>query len=68
MHKGCILQRVSLGMLSDVTIVLGMRQSIVCSDDKQLLAHTRYSIYDHLLLLELLLMNKTLVFIYTTQY
>ena len=28
MHKGCILQRVSLGALSDVTVVLGMRQSI----------------------------------------
>ena len=27
-HKGCILQRVSLGTLSDVTVVLGMRQSI----------------------------------------
>ena len=29
-HKGCILQlqRVSLGALSDVTVVLGMRQSI----------------------------------------
>ena len=34
MHKGCVLQRVSLGALSDVTlsdvmVVLGMRQSIV---------------------------------------
>ena len=29
-HKGCVLQRVSLGALSDVTVVLGMRQSIVC--------------------------------------
>ena len=29
-HTGCILQRVSLGALSDVTVVLGMRQSIVC--------------------------------------
>ena len=28
MHKGCALQRVSLGTLSDVTVVLGMRQSI----------------------------------------
>ena len=28
-HKGCALQRVSLGALSDVTIVLGMRHSIV---------------------------------------
>ena len=28
-HKGCALQRVSLGALSDVTVVLGMRQSIV---------------------------------------
>ena len=27
-HKGCVLQRVSLGALSDVTVVLGMRQSI----------------------------------------
>ena len=26
-HKGCVLQRVSLGELSDVTVVLGMRQS-----------------------------------------
>ena len=26
--KGCVLQRVSLGVLSDVTVVLGMRQSI----------------------------------------
>ena len=25
-HKGCVLQRVSLGALSDVTVVLGMRQ------------------------------------------
>ena len=30
-HKGCVLQRVSLGSLSDVTVVLGMRQSIVKS-------------------------------------
>ena len=28
-HKGCVLQRVSLGAFSDVTVVLGMRQSIV---------------------------------------
>ena len=28
MHKGCVLQRVSLGALSDITVVLGMRQSI----------------------------------------
>ena len=28
-HEGCVLQRVSLGALSDVTFVLGMRQSIV---------------------------------------
>ena len=27
--KGCVLQRESLGALSDVTVVLGMRQSIV---------------------------------------
>ena len=27
-HKGCLLQRVSLGALSDVTVVLEMRQSI----------------------------------------
>ena len=27
-HKGCVLQRVPLGALSDVTVVLGMRQSI----------------------------------------
>ena len=27
-HKGCVLQRVSLGALSDVTVVLGMRRSI----------------------------------------
>ena len=27
-HKGCVLQRVSLGALSDVTVVLMMRQSI----------------------------------------
>ena len=27
--KGCVLQRVSLGALSDVTVVLGMKQSIV---------------------------------------
>ena len=27
-HKGCVLQRVSLGALSDVTVVIGMRQSI----------------------------------------
>ena len=26
-HKGCVLQRVSLGALSDVTVVLGVRQS-----------------------------------------
>ena len=31
-RKGCVLQRVSLGALSDVTVVLGMRQSIdLCS-------------------------------------
>ena len=28
MHKGCVLQRVSLGTLSDVTVVLWMRHSI----------------------------------------
>ena len=28
MHKGCVLQRVSLGALSDATVVLWMRQSI----------------------------------------
>ena len=28
MHKGCVLQLVSLGVLSDVTVVLGMRQSL----------------------------------------
>ena len=28
-HKGCILQRVFLDAISDVTVVLGMRQSIV---------------------------------------
>ena len=27
-HKDCVLQRVSLGALSDITVVLGMRQSI----------------------------------------
>ena len=27
--KGCVLQRVSLDELSDITVVLGMRQSIV---------------------------------------
>ena len=28
-HKGCVLQRVSLdALISDVTVVLGMRQSI----------------------------------------
>ena len=27
-HKGCVLQRVSLDAISDVTVVLGMRQSI----------------------------------------
>ena len=32
-HKGCVLQRVSLGALSDVTVVLGMRQSIVLMQD-----------------------------------
>ena len=26
-HKGCVLQHVSLNELSDVTVVLGMRQS-----------------------------------------
>ena len=28
-HKGCVLQRVSLGARSDITVVLGMRQSVV---------------------------------------
>ena len=27
-HKGCVLQRVFLGALSDITVILGMRQSI----------------------------------------
>ena len=27
-HRVCVLQRVSLGALSDVTVVLGMKQSI----------------------------------------
>ena len=29
MHKGCVLQLVSLDSLSDITVRLGMRQSIV---------------------------------------
>ena len=29
-HKWCVLQRISIGASSDVTVVLGMRQSIVC--------------------------------------
>ena len=35
MHKGCVLQRVSLDALSDVTVVIGMRQSIggILSED-----------------------------------
>ena len=28
-HKGCVLQRVFLGTLSDITVILRMRQSIV---------------------------------------
>ena len=28
-HKGCVFQGVSLGALSDVMVVVGMRQSIV---------------------------------------
>ena len=28
MHKGCVLPRVSLGALSDVPVIPGMRQSI----------------------------------------
>ena len=28
-HKGCVFQRISLGALSDVMVVLGMRKSIV---------------------------------------
>ena len=28
-NKGCVLQRIYLGTLSDVPVVLGMRQSIV---------------------------------------
>ena len=31
MHKWCVLQRVSLGALSDVAAVLGIRQSLVLS-------------------------------------
>ena len=31
-HRGCVLQCVSLGALSDITVVLGMRQSIYSSD------------------------------------
>ena len=27
-HKGCVLQRVSFSAISDVTVVLGIRQSI----------------------------------------
>ena len=27
-HKGCVLQRVLLDAISDITVVLGMRQSI----------------------------------------
>ena len=34
-HKGCVLQLVSLGALSDITVVLGMRQSIL--DQSQML-------------------------------
>ena len=33
-HTGCVLQRVSLGALSDITVTLGMRQSIQrCQSD-----------------------------------
>ena len=37
MHKGCILQLVSLGTLSNVTVVLGMRQSIAPPDLKKII-------------------------------
>ena len=38
MHKGCVLQRVYMGALSDVTVVLGIiiRQSILKSTKPQL--------------------------------
>ena len=41
-HEGCVLQRVSLGALSDVTVVFGMRQSIGVSLTSTLLV--RYTI------------------------
>ena len=50
-HKGCVLQRVSLGALSDVMVILGMRQSIVllfvATTTKNVRASTKidYAIY-----------------------
>ena len=35
-HKGCALQRVSSGMLSDITVVLRMRQSILHLPDSKI--------------------------------
>ena len=39
MHKKCVLQRVSLGAFSDVTVILGMRQSIELNNVKLMLDH-----------------------------
>ena len=43
-HKGCVLHRVSLGALSDVTVVLGMRQSIDFSYAKIMKMYSRLSV------------------------
>ena len=38
-HEGCVLQRVSFGTLSDVTVVLGMRHSIDIDELANIIAY-----------------------------
>ena len=53
-HKGCVLQRVSLGALSDVTVILWMRQSInnnLWFRNKSMKTHSLFSNSLHVLLM-----------------
>ena len=45
-HKGCVLQRVSLDALSDVTVVLGMRQIIIVFLNMLISIYPQFSPYD----------------------
>ena len=44
-HTDCVLQRVSLGALSDVTVVLGMKQSICYNYLECIVIATEFDIF-----------------------